>query len=675
MVADPRIPDYLGRILSADGDAVGTCFQIAKHLLVTAWHVLDDLDVGQIGDRVYFDALAGGLEPRVASVMQVDQLRDLAVLRTEIPLGGVAPGLAMTDTIPPNTAVVVTGVSDVDDPGHDYRFLDAVGSWEGGSSREQDLRLGRLTSRSVTKGMSGGPVRRLSDGFVVGIVSARYNSADGWLRDSVWIARIEDLRPLLAGYQVPTSKSYAGWDYRLEPVRSPVSSNLRSPSHLLDVQREVVPYHPRPQDIDLARWRDSPNVGSSILILHGEGGQGKTRLARRCASLAMDLGWEVLQAAATRSSGTDLNITSSNQALLVIVDYFERWHPEVIEQLVSDLTRAARPKLRVLLVARTGGGTWRPVEAMLDRLVDEVAEPIHLLGYTHDIRERVQAFEEAVSAFQGELKSPQRPLPYPNDERIDRSPLALYMSALAAVCADRDNSPIPKSSDVSSFLLDHERRYWLTAIDTGHRLGGSTREVNKIEKLVFLAILFGPVDGRIEARKMLLESDIVDSNAEADRLLHLHALLYPQLNMSSFLTPLYPDRLAEDFLAECMLKPGFADLARDHLSKSTPEDASVKQNAVAIFSAAAERNTESADAFRDLVTQEPGLYKHTNSKGATYYLHKTSVTLKGGKAQEIYFFAKSKDQVKTKGRPATLPEDRVVKENPRNGFLTISKKT
>lgn len=64
-------------------------------------------------------------------------------------------------------------------------------------------------------------------------------------------------------------------------------------------------------------------------------------------------------------------------------------------------------------------------------------------------------------------------------------------------------------------------------------------------------------------------------------------------------------------------------------------------------------------------------YKHTNSKGVTYYLHKTEVTLRGGKPQTIYFFAKVEKN--PKGEPADLPEDREVKENPRNGFLTISK--
>jgi hypothetical protein len=65
-------------------------------------------------------------------------------------------------------------------------------------------------------------------------------------------------------------------------------------------------------------------------------------------------------------------------------------------------------------------------------------------------------------------------------------------------------------------------------------------------------------------------------------------------------------------------------------------------------------------------------YKHVNSKGITYYLHETTVTLRGGKPQTIYFFAKVEKN--PKGQPVDLPADRVVKENPRNGFLTVSKK-
>ena len=65
-------------------------------------------------------------------------------------------------------------------------------------------------------------------------------------------------------------------------------------------------------------------------------------------------------------------------------------------------------------------------------------------------------------------------------------------------------------------------------------------------------------------------------------------------------------------------------------------------------------------------------YSHTNSKGITYYLHKSEVTLRGGKPQTIYVFTNTENH--PKGTPVDLPEDRVVNENPRNGFLTLSKK-
>lgn len=62
-------------------------------------------------------------------------------------------------------------------------------------------------------------------------------------------------------------------------------------------------------------------------------------------------------------------------------------------------------------------------------------------------------------------------------------------------------------------------------------------------------------------------------------------------------------------------------------------------------------------------------YKHTNSKGVTYYLNSKDVTLRGGKKQTIYYFSKD-------DRPATgtdLPSGMSVNENPRNGFLTVKR--
>ena len=66
-------------------------------------------------------------------------------------------------------------------------------------------------------------------------------------------------------------------------------------------------------------------------------------------------------------------------------------------------------------------------------------------------------------------------------------------------------------------------------------------------------------------------------------------------------------------------------------------------------------------------------YSHKNSKGVTYYLHSTEITLRGEEnPRQIYFFAKVEKNAH--GQPVALPSDREVKENPRNGFLTVVKK-
>lgn len=64
-------------------------------------------------------------------------------------------------------------------------------------------------------------------------------------------------------------------------------------------------------------------------------------------------------------------------------------------------------------------------------------------------------------------------------------------------------------------------------------------------------------------------------------------------------------------------------------------------------------------------------YTHTNSKGVTYNLHSKVVTLRGGKQQRIYYFAKD---VRPNEAVEELPEGYTVIENPRNGFLTLKKK-
>lgn len=62
-------------------------------------------------------------------------------------------------------------------------------------------------------------------------------------------------------------------------------------------------------------------------------------------------------------------------------------------------------------------------------------------------------------------------------------------------------------------------------------------------------------------------------------------------------------------------------------------------------------------------------YSFTNSKGRTYYLHKKETTLKNGRTQTIYFFAR---EVKPEGALDAVPAGYVPSES-RNGLPVLKK--
>ena len=61
-------------------------------------------------------------------------------------------------------------------------------------------------------------------------------------------------------------------------------------------------------------------------------------------------------------------------------------------------------------------------------------------------------------------------------------------------------------------------------------------------------------------------------------------------------------------------------------------------------------------------------YKVTNSKGNTYYLHSREVTLKGGRTQSLYFFAKEPGE----GALDAVPSGYQVSES-KNGLPVLKK--
>ena len=63
-------------------------------------------------------------------------------------------------------------------------------------------------------------------------------------------------------------------------------------------------------------------------------------------------------------------------------------------------------------------------------------------------------------------------------------------------------------------------------------------------------------------------------------------------------------------------------------------------------------------------------YSYTNSKGQTYYLHTREVTLKNGRKQRIFFFARDVRE----GALEEVPAGYEVMENQRTGLPMLRKK-
>ena len=346
----------------------------------------------------------------------------------------------------------------------------------------------------------------------------------------------------------------------LDPVR--LAWLLEQPSRLLDARSQVVAFVGRDRDLqDLARWRDAADRALSVRLLHGPGGQGKTRLAAQFAELSANAGWKVVVArhtgdlaipAGTRAdSAVGRHVPESAEGLLVVVDYADRWsHTELLRLFTDPVLHPGVP-VRVLLLGRSV--QWWP--AMRGELAEvRAGTDDQLLGHLADrVPARQDVFDAARDRFAQMLGvgDPEHIRP---PGRLSESSyglvLTLHMAALAAVDADRHGREPPAGPEyLSAYLLDRERMNWRRLY--GSRVNGEefATAPTVMARAVFTAVLAGPT--RYATGIAIL--DKVDLE-HPQQVLTDHRVCYPPSDRATVLEPLYPDRLAEDFLA--LLLPG-----------------------------------------------------------------------------------------------------------------------
>jgi hypothetical protein len=339
--------------------------------------------------------------------------------------------------------------------------------------------------------------------------------------------------------------------YRLGVWQRPVVLPLSrvAPSHLLKVSNQVVPFRGRKVLLDdLAVWRDD-TAQRAVVLLNAPGGHGKTRLAEEFAARSQDAGWAV--AFAERDSQRPLTPLPTDEpggapGLVVIADYAERWPNDALKHLAGALAGSSYPLVRLLLLSRPRAW-WTGLRRTFIDIYEYREWKRDLEPLAEDPDERMSIFAAARDRFGEALRvDPGRKIDPPMELAGSRfaSFLSIHMAALVAVDAVAHGTALPDGSEgLSEYLLRREQEYWADMLGAA-RITTTDRVMHRT---VFVATLTGEV-ARDEGI-LALEAAGVASDGGAATILDDHAECYPPANDGTWLQPLYPDRLAEDFLA------------------------------------------------------------------------------------------------------------------------------
>jgi tetratricopeptide (TPR) repeat protein len=333
------------------------------------------------------------------------------------------------------------------------------------------------------------------------------------------------------------------------------------PSRLLDARAEVVDFTGRDAEFHaLLTWRNS-KPDFAVRWLHGEGGQGKTRLAGRLAGDSERAGWLVVDAVHGTDShppaagSQDLRL-DGKAGVLLLVDYADRWSLSDLKWLFGNMLLRQSVPARVLLIGRSAGGL-PAVRGMLNGFRENIDTSDQFLPPVPDDGDtRAQMFGVARNCFarhypevpRSDTLEPPGPLSGPDFGLT----LALHMAALVAVdAAAHGRTPPTGMVGLTTYLLDREHENWRQLYENADRGLDYRTPDSVMARTVFTAILAGPATTTAAGSTIL---DTVMPQEPGPRILADHATCYPPADPATALQPLLPDRLAEDFLA--LMVPG-----------------------------------------------------------------------------------------------------------------------
>jgi tetratricopeptide (TPR) repeat protein len=187
--------------------------------------------------------------------------------------------------------------------------------------------------------------------------------------------------------------------------------------------------------------------------------------------------------------------------------------------------------------------------------------------------------------------------------------LTLHMAALVAVDShSRALCPPADPTRLSGYLLDRERRHWTALFE--NRIEGLEFETPPVE--MARAVFTGALVGSQPHTDATVLVENLGFTLHPLRLFADHAACYPPAQPGTALEPLYPDRLAEDFIALALsTDPGAADPwthgAINELLPQDHEPPTYAARAITFLTAAAARWHHVTGHLGVVLSAAPGL--------------------------------------------------------------------
>ncbi|WP_405761852.1 tetratricopeptide repeat protein [Streptomyces sp. NBC_00045] len=431
-------------------------------------------------------------------------------------------------------------------------------------------------------GLSGAAM--FSGRLLTGVVASdRAHSAHGQLNVVPAYVLHHDpaFRAVLAEHGGVSGLEAVEFQHLADPASTAPRGQPRSPAALLEAGRQTVPFHGREALLEQLRaWCALGGFGA--WLLHGPGGQGKTRFAHHLAALLAADRWAVLLPRPDASAAELREVRHAAKPLLVVVDYAETRTGQLRTLIEAAAEHPGTTPLKILLLARTDGDWWARAKTATSLTQDYLATaPSQRLPPLEDApADRPQAYHSAASAFATAIphvagtaahdwRAAAAILQAP---RLDQdgygNALTLHMTALADLLDTVPADPSGQTrgglrwqgvDEVEDRLLGHEGRYWhQTATTRGLEPGLS---LDTLEKALAASHLAGAADREQADQTWRRLPALADQARDRrDAVTGWIGALYPPTEPGRPWGSLQPDRLAERHIGRVLAAdPTLAD--------------------------------------------------------------------------------------------------------------------